>query len=125
MKLLEIADRQQLEALANSIKQKHDLEELELYPDSEGNIELSMIRVSKDAQRSGSGSSAMQDLINYADANDKLIWLSVADVNRQTGTTSRSRLEKFYRRFGFVSNKGRNKDFALSMYANMYRRPKK
>ena len=36
--------------------------------------------------------------------------------------TSQARLKKFYKKFGFVENKGRNKDFEISEL--MYREPK-
>jgi len=38
------------------------------------------------------------------------------------GASSKERLKRFYRRFGFVSNKGRQKDFTL--FDSMYRLPK-
>ncbi|MDC1446571.1 hypothetical protein N8344_01205, partial [bacterium] len=32
-------------------------------------------------------------------------------LDKQHGTTSQSRLRKFYKRFGFIDNKGRNKNY--------------
>jgi GNAT superfamily N-acetyltransferase len=117
-------DSGDLERFADAVKRKYGLEEFELYPDRRGNIELSMIRAPKDERGEGAGTAAMEELVRYADANRKLVWLSVADKDSRTGTTSKGRLMKFYRRFGFVPNQGRHKDFSLSMYANMYRIPR-
>jgi len=83
-----------------------------------------MIQAPRGDLGGGAGTAAMQDLVNYADKNGQLIYLSVAEKDRSTGTTSKSRLKKFYKRFGFVDNRGRNKDFSLSRYADMYRMPR-
>ena len=53
-----------------------------------------------------------------ASINKSLIILTPSD---SFGATSILRLKKFYKRFGFVENKGRNKDFQLS--CGMYRKP--
>jgi hypothetical protein len=42
--------------------------------------------------------------------------------DKQHGTTSQSRLIDFYKKFDFVLNKGRNKDFTISEL--MFRLPK-
>ncbi len=113
-----------LQAFADAIKQKYGLLEFDLYDDKQGNIELNRIQVNPDERKTGVGSQVMKELTNFADKNQKLIWLSVADKNAEMGTTSRNRLIKFYRQFGFRPNKGRYKRFDLSMYASMYREPK-
>jgi ribosomal protein S18 acetylase RimI-like enzyme len=85
-----------------------------------GQIQLSDLVVPKDKRGQGVGSEYMTDLINAADAEGKTITLTAA---LDYGSTSLPRLKGFYKKFGFVENKGRNKDFAIS--DNMYRLPKK
>ena len=46
-----------------------------------------------------------------ADANS---WILSLSPSTDFGATSKKRLEKFYRRFGFVSNHGRHKDFTIN-----------
>lgn len=82
-----------------------------------GTINLSQIVVPESGRNSGAGTKAMQQLIDYADATGQRITLSPsADFGG-----SKSRLTAFYKRFGFVENKGRNKDYAIS--ETMYREP--
>ena len=82
-----------------------------------GTINLSQIVVPKDERSTGKGSSAMQQLIDYADKTSQRITLSPsADFGG-----NKARLVKFYKRFGFVENKGNNKDFTVS--ESMYRDP--
>jgi hypothetical protein len=64
----------------------------------------------------------MRELADLADDLGKRVTLSPAVRDDHMGTTSRSRLVDFYKRFGFVENKGRKKDFAVS--DSMYRDPK-
>jgi len=82
------------------------------------NLHLSRIEVEKGRRRQGLGTKAMEDLTEYADRYSLLMTLSPAT---DFGGTSVERLKRFYRRFGFVSNKGRHKDFTL--HDSMYRRP--
>ncbi len=109
---------------ADQVKNQYGLEKFDLDVDQSGNIELVMIETPRGDRGGGTGTAAMKALTDYADRAGALIWLSVADRDSKTGTTSRGRLVKFYRQFGFVPNKGRNKRFELSLYANMYRDPK-
>lgn len=113
-----------IQQFAQQVKEKFGLSKFDLDLDNQGNIELVMIEVPRDSRKEGAGSGAMKALTSYADRTGRLVWLSVADRDSRTGTTSRNRLMKFYRQFGFVPNKGRYKRFDLSLYANMYRDPK-
>ena len=94
-------------------------------PDAYGRtiVHLDLIQVAEKKQ--GIGTKVMEDLVRWADHNGKTLTLSVADRNDDLGTTSGARLHRFYKRFGFVDNKGRRKDYSLSMYVNMYREPEK
>jgi GNAT superfamily N-acetyltransferase len=81
-----------------------------------------MITVPKGKRKQGVGTAAMNDLIEYADTNNKRVKLTPDVKGNDQGTTSRKRLVDFYKRFGFVENKGRNKDFTVS--EGMFRLPK-
>jgi predicted GNAT family acetyltransferase len=70
-------------------------------------IDLSKIVVPKELRNQGLGSSVMQDLIDYADSTGKQVRLSPSSDFGGSPT----RLKKFYKEFGFVDNRGRNKDF--------------
>ena len=75
-----------------------------------GTISLSKIIVPKSQRKSGIGTTAMQALTDYADKTNQRIVLSPSS----DFGGSVSRLIQFYKRFGFVQNKGRNKDFTTS-----------
>jgi len=73
----------------------------------DGTISLSRIVVPEGDRNTGKGTAAMQALIDYAGRSGQRIVLTPsADFGG-----SKSRLVEFYKRFGFVENKGRNKDF--------------
>lgn len=93
--------------------------EIDAYVDPEKHhLDLSRIVVPKSQRKEGLGTKAMEDLIAYADRFGLLFTLS---PSTDFGGTSVERLKLFYRRFGFVSNKGRNKIWTIR--ATMYRRP--
>ena len=109
--------------LAGEIKQRHGLFEMQVYLTNQGHLDLSAIEVPMGQRGQGIGSAAMQDLVEFADQNGLRITLSPALQDKRHGTTSRTRLVKFYKQFGFVQNKGRNTDHSIS--AGMYREPQK
>lgn len=102
-----------------------DLLHFDLHLNPDGSLHLDTLAVTRGAQRSGIGSNVMTRLAQLADAQHLTLSLNLADrgyLREDTkGTTSRSRLADFYKRFGFVENTGRNKRFELS--ASMYRDP--
>lgn len=108
-------------------KYRDALEHLELREANDGTVRLDLLVIDRGERKKGIGSRIMEDIAAWADKHGRTITLSLADrdVNEAggNGTTSRERLRKFYGRFGFVRNQGRNKDFRLSMYTSMYRRP--
>jgi hypothetical protein len=115
-----------LKRIASWTKRRQGLKSFDVSHDKRSDsISLDNIEVPKGQRKKGAGSRAMKMLGKVGDKYKKTTYLSVADKNPETGTTSRGRLEKFYRRHGYVKNKGRNKDYHLSLYANMYRKPKK
>jgi hypothetical protein len=90
---------------------------LELFDRGNGDLNLSLVIVPKDERSTGTGTALMNDLTAYADATGKRIVLTPSgDFGG-----NKARLRKFYKRFGFVENKGRAKDF--SIMDAMYRDP--
>ena len=67
----------------------------------------------------GNGTRFMEDLSRMADERG---WTLALTPDTSFGASSVSRLKKFYKRFGFKDNKGRNSDFYTS--ESMIRRPK-
>jgi GNAT superfamily N-acetyltransferase len=99
-------------ALQAELEQKYNLKSLFLADMGKRNaIELHSIIVNKEEQGEGTGSKVMQEIIAYADDNGKIVVLDPGLLDKQHGTTSQSRLRKFYKRFGFIDNKGRNKNY--------------
>lgn len=90
------------------LKKKYDkyLKGLDIY-ESPTSLILSRIVIKDDARDSGVGSSIMSELIHYADSNELIVALS---PSTDFGG-SKTRLIKFYKRFGFKPNKGSNKDY--------------
>jgi len=80
--------------------------------------ELSEIVVPKLERNQGLGSEFMNNLISLADKLNKTIILT---PDTSFGASSVNRLKRFYKMFGFVENKGRNKDFTFQ--SSMYRYP--
>jgi GNAT superfamily N-acetyltransferase len=117
MRAYELAE--DISAFSSYIQNKYDLESFFVYEKGDL-ITLGMLKVADKKQ--GTGTAVMNELINYADQNNKRIFLTPGLPDDRHGTTSRGRLVKFYKRFGFVENKGRNKDFTLPV--GMYREPK-
>lgn len=78
--------------------------------ESRGVINLSTIKVPQGERNGGKGTRAMELLAAYADRTGQRIALSPsADFG-----SSKLRLIRFYKRFGFVENRGRSKDFTIS-----------
>jgi len=81
---------------------------------------VSTIRVQRDRHREGIGSQVMQEITSWADDKGAVLVLTPASDGR--GFPSKTKLKSWYRRFGFVPNKGRNKDYRYM--DTMIRRPK-
>jgi len=81
--------------------------EVDISGNAEKGYVLSKIVVPKELRGTGVGSKIMQDLINKADMEGAIIALT---PDTAFGG-SKGRLIQFYKSFGFVPNKGRNKDF--------------
>lgn len=95
---------------------KYRLERLTLY--KHGNyVQIFELKVTE--QNQGYGSSLMENLTAIADAKG---WTLTLTPDTSLGATSIGRLKKFYHRFGFRDNKGRDTDFTV--YDSMIRKPK-
>lgn len=93
-----------------------------LYLTQKRDLHLQHLEVPKEKRKQGIGSAIMQEIEKFADERGYRVVLKTAVKDSDFGTTSSGRLKKFYKRFDFVENKNRNKDFSIS--ENMYRKPK-
>ena len=82
----------------------------------ENKISIDLIIASEKNQ--GFGTELMKDICEYADSSKKIIVLSPSD---EFGG-NKKKLFEFYKRFGFVENKGKNKEFGI--FETMYRNPR-
>jgi len=80
-----------------------------------GVITLSRIEVPEAERNTGKGTDAMQKLVDYADQTGQHITLTPSS----DFGGNKKRLTAFYKRFGFVENKGKNRAFSTS--EGMYR----
>ncbi|EMH0738022.1 GNAT family N-acetyltransferase [Acinetobacter baumannii] len=102
---------------AKSIKKQYGIE-LGLKGSPSSNVlSLHKIVVPEAMRNQGTGTKAMQDIINYADSQNKTIALTPSS----DFGGNKNRLTGFYKKLGFVENKGRNKDYEIS--ESMYRSP--
>ena len=96
-------------------KYKNSFKTINIY---EYNNKISIDLIIAKEQNSGEGTKLMKDICEYADKTKKIIILSPSD---EFGG-NKKRLIEFYKRFGFVENKGKDKDFEI--FESMYRLPK-
>lgn len=82
-----------------------------------GRATLSRIVVPDNGREEGTGTQVMQHLARWADANE--VTLALTPSSDFGGNTRR--LRDFYKRFGFIDNKGKKRDFEIS--EGMYREP--
>ncbi|MBZ6534043.1 GNAT family N-acetyltransferase [Acinetobacter seifertii] len=100
-----------------SIKKQYGIE-LDLKGSPSSNVlSLHKIVVPEAMRNQGTGTNAMQDIIKYADSQNKAIALTPSS----DFGSNKKRLTDFYKKLGFVENKGRNKDYEIS--ESMYRVP--
>jgi hypothetical protein len=110
------ADPVSLTASLDALVARHADAQLVVSLRSEGLL-LSQIRVPPRLQREGKADAALKDLVGWADSHRKVMALTPERVG--TGA-SRAALERWYRRHGFVANKGpaRNLSFRAAMIRN-------
>jgi len=105
--------------LESRLKSKYKLEKISI-SERKDSVILNMVNVSEAERKKGVGTIVMQEIVDYSNSKGKRIELTPDLIE---GTTSKQRLVKFYKRFGFVENKGKNKNFEVS--ESMYREPTK
>jgi len=92
---------------------------VDIYHDKRRNeISLSTIIVPKEKRGTGIGSDFMNELTQVADKEQATITLT---PSTDYGASSKKRLVEFYKKFGFVENKGKNRDYEIK--DDMYRLP--
>lgn len=110
--LLEIDDeniRFKIQAELDSIVNKYEAMGMDCWIYLKGNdaIEVASIRIKdKTQRRQGLGTALMGEITDLCDKYGLLCVLTPEDEE-----SSKSGLLRFYKRFGFVPNTGRNKDF--------------
>ena len=114
--VVEVA-QQTAKQLSESLEATHSGMKVDLMERRGDKVELSRIVVPEAKREAGTGTKAMKQITDWADANGKTVTLT---PSKDFGGTV-SRLKKFYKGLGFVENKGRNKDFEIS--ESMYRLP--
>lgn len=107
--------------LNTSIKNMEGIKTVHVFKSNSGLLKVETIIVDNDKRNLGVGTDAMGRILKFADIHGLKTVLTPAIKDDFQGTTSRSRLIKFYKRLGFVENKGRNKDFSISEL--MFREP--
>jgi GNAT superfamily N-acetyltransferase len=115
-KVEEVSALKDVESASKSLEEKYGII-LDLTENKNGDLSIGRIIVPKENRGKGVGKKAMQDIVDYADKNGRRILLT---PSIDFGATSVARLKEFYKEFGFIENKGKNKDFTTkdSMYRN-------
>jgi len=111
--------------LENDIKTKYPaLDKLGIYMDDRKNsLFLSELYVKKEFRGTGVGSEVMREIVQFADDNH----IPIVLIPEPEGRSSIKNLIKFYRKFGFVINRGKDIDYLLSepfSMSSMYRLPR-
>lgn len=108
-----------LDNILSDIGRDHPGVEVQAY-ETAYKIELMRIVVPEEMRGGGVGSEIIKKLQNYARSVGKPIVIMPEAERGRKGD-----LERFYLGLGFVHNRGRNKDFALSspLAGTMYWRP--
>jgi GNAT superfamily N-acetyltransferase len=101
----------EVQKLENDLKVKYpSIDKLGIYMDKPKNsLFLSDLYVKNQFRGTGVGSAVMKDITDYADSRK----LPIPAPESET-RSSLTKLINFYKKFGFVINKGRNVDYLLS-----------
>jgi len=94
--------------IENALIKKYPNIDLDIYETDKG-LTLSKIVLPKDDRNKGIGSKILEDLTAYADKNN----LTIGVTPDSTFGGNKNKLKSFYKKFGFLDNKGRNKDFTF------------
>ena len=116
-------DTDSLKNFVSKTRDEHpELKGLYLHNRGDNDIKLDEISLHKEHQGKGIGSQIMDKINKYADENKKRVILTANQRDPAFGTTSRARLDKFYKGHGYRLNKGRSMD--MSVTATHIRDPK-
>lgn len=103
-----------LRAWCNEVRAEVGLSALDVFVTPPDILKVQMIEVDRQSRGQGAGSTAVRRLCALADECGLRITLTPGLKDRHHGTTSRNRLVRFYKRFGFKENRGARKDFTIS-----------
>jgi hypothetical protein len=106
-----------VQAINDMLSAKYPDAKISVSGDPSRGYTLNRIEVPKSQRSSGTGTAIMQDFVAAADAQGAVAKLSPSS----DFGGSVPRLKDFYKRFGFVENKGKNADYGIS--ESMYRLP--
>lgn len=87
----------------------------------DGSLAVDKLIVPEQMRGQGVGTDVMMSISELADAEGKRVVLNTVTPAEGWGTTSQGRLRDFYKRQGFIENKGRRRDLSISH--EMYRDP--
>lgn len=103
----------------DQIKGEYNIKELTISKTiSDDDSYITLDKIIMNSKGNGLGSNFMRDLCSWADDHKVIICLTPSDT---FGASSTNRLKKFYKRFGFIDNKGSKTDF--NHKESMYRKP--
>lgn len=106
---------------AKTIAEKNSIDgKMVIFSENKKQVSVDRIIIPKGEQGKGVGTEIMNEIVSYADSVGKQMVVTPGKIT-DAGTTSDARLVEFYKKFGFVENKGKNKD--LSITDSMYRLP--
>jgi GNAT superfamily N-acetyltransferase len=115
------SDQLEWDRLSGYWKEGNVIVEPSIWENSLGRyVRPNKIIIPKEKRNQGLGTKVLQSIITLADSQERTLVLS---PSTDFGASSVERLKRFYKRFGFVENRGRNKDFGISQ--TLYRIPTK
>ena len=103
-------------SLENIEKKYKNQAKVLLLTENKGSVSIHNLVVEPEQRNKGVGQAILDDIVAYADAKSKIITLTPTSAY---GT--KKRLISWYKKNGFVENKGKNTDFTIS--DTMYRLP--
>jgi len=108
-----------IKQILNKYKKKYDVfeEDFKLYiTETEKNISIDLILIPTYLREEGIGTKIVEDIIEYSNITGKTICLTPATTksDQEQFNIDVKRLRKFWDKFGFLKNIGKNKDFEIS-----------
>ena len=97
------------QTMAKNWERKHPGIKLHAYPSHSDTVRLQTLEVPREQRGQGIGSRAVRAMQNVAKKQNKRVTLTP-----QAEPGYKKKLDTFYKRLGFKSNKGRNKDYSVS-----------